>query len=676
MKNIKFFFIYNLILKYFVLILVLIFFTIPISFWLVSLIKQSQEINTNLNSVLNKEKIKNSILKNNPEATINSVFINITPDNKKTIYVGGNNLSDTSKKDKGALLISNNDGKSWLLDEYFSGVTANINKVMTDFYNNVDGESDSIIVTGEYLKSNAETGNGNSTSAGQVAYERVYYSKSNNKINTISKFIWKDLADRDFDNSKTDPYAIKGISDKIIASSIIKYNISGYIQDHIFVVANDKNIDLNNINNIPYTDSNTKINHPGIPKFKLFDIYISNNDITKNPLDPEIQNLTSFLNPPSIYGIVDASTKTVTSTNFKPLSSSFMFMSLSTTITSNYMYRAVPVIYNRCVIIENQHYTASKNNLAFDNPIVIEYGTYGSTPIYLNLSEESKSMFDNFLIKTISINPIVFINNGKNNDNFLIFGGEKDNKSYMINPHLISPGSIPTKQPSNINIQRSNLSTGSYINNIISFPTHNVPKIKNIPTISNYVLPLVVFGKDMDTSNDNIAFPDTKYIFIHNTQNFNHQGLLLANIHITRILDKKTDNTINTSSVYYSQAHSFINISQVTMIDSSNNYFAPEIASLNSEYNYIFSVYNSTKLNSDINISKYKILRNGDYYNFKKISSKKFNLIIHIAIPVIIIIMVFLIVMSFMVKDIFRSKNKKRKNNNISAYKSKNKNIH
>ena len=163
MKNIKETFLFNYKIKYMLMTVASVLTIGAMSFLVFSGIKSNKSNNGNLNSSANKTQMRNKFLTADPTAKINSIFINTTPDNMSTIYVGGTDLKVSSTSTKmGALAMSTDNGKSWTMDSYFvnpdktKDKNANnpiINKIMTDFYTDKDGTSDSIIVSGQFLKS-------------------------------------------------------------------------------------------------------------------------------------------------------------------------------------------------------------------------------------------------------------------------------------------------------------------------------------------------------------------------------------------------------------------------------------------------------------------------------------------------------------------------------------------
>ena len=649
-----------------------------------------------LNSTFNKTEIKNKFLNSDKDGKINYIFFNTTPDNKTTIYVGGTNLSNSYNTKIGALATSSDNGKTWDIDQYFINTKSEfqpiVNKIMTDFYTDKDGTSDSVIVSGRYLKSTAvpnggtSKGNGNSVSAGQIACENVYHAVGTNTINTITKTSWIDEADRDFDSSPKIPKI--GISEKVIAVSTVKSYISGFIQDHIYIITTDENIDVNNIANIPYTkkDNTTTVGHS---KFYAYDLFINYGIIYPSSLfDSKITALTNYLNPVSIYGTVTISTPTndyVSKTNtFDAESSSFVFKSGTPAQSST---NDKPELDNKCLVVENQHFGASKdtsktnpaNLKAFDRPIFIQYditkdnsGTAGA--IYLQQPDDllQVNVFNNFVVKTIAVDPGVRKDDGKDDTNLYIYAGEKDNASYMVDTDLISPESasasmIPVMPKSKTFITNADK---SFISHIITFSFIDFSKNLDTKESKKDVLPIALFGKNMNSSNGNIDFPNILVTqFLSNKQNFTNQGILLGNFKS----ELKTDLTIVTS-VSYSQASKFSSTSQAWYVDNSNNYSSTNIISFGPNYSFEVTSRNTKSLFSNKGLTKYKISKDGDGFNFYDLANKKKGIFTNTIVAVIIVIVIFFIMIVFILCYVAKLQwyKKFRINNKIKTKKLKN----
>ena len=284
--------------------------------------------------------------------------------------------------------MSNDNGKTWILDNYFANPDGNnagdipiIHKIMTDFYTYKAGTSGMIFITGEYLKSiptpssGHGQGNGNSTSAGQIAYQYVYHSKAGSKINTITKTNWTDINDRSYDSSGARRnYKKVNTASTVISSVQSDSSTSIYVQDHIYVIANDTGVNVNAHTSIPY-DFHPFDLSPGTNKFSTYDFYNASSDVTKLPVEGRLTNLSLYLNPSSIYGtMIDTNPKEVTNTTFDAKKTTFTFMSGINKSNSNEED-------NLCFIVENQHYdprypdekTNPDNTSAFVKPIIIQY---------------------------------------------------------------------------------------------------------------------------------------------------------------------------------------------------------------------------------------------------------------------------------------------------------------
>ena len=377
MKNLIDTFMSNYKIKYMLMTVASVLTIGAMSFLVFSGIKQ----NKTSNNPLSKSQIRNKLLNGDPSTgTINSIFVNTTPDKVSTIYVGGTDLKVSSASIKyGALIMSKDNGKTWVMDEYFANPekadatnTPIINKIMTDFYTDKDGTSDSIVVSGQYLKSDAAksdgkgNGNGSSVSAGQIAYENVYHSVTASTTNTITSPSWKDKADRDYDSSYGKGFSQKVVTASTVISSVQVYSSTpAYVQDHVYIITSDESINVSTIANIPST-TNT-----GKNRFNAYDfVNIASTNVKIS--DTLMIQLSKYLNPASIYGTVETD-NSVTKTTFDADTSSFVFMSGINKPKNE-------GADNLCFIAENQHYkqtpdttTLPNNSSPFDKPLMIQY---------------------------------------------------------------------------------------------------------------------------------------------------------------------------------------------------------------------------------------------------------------------------------------------------------------
>ena len=601
--------------------------------------------NKNTNNSLGKNQIRNKLFHENPsQGTINSIFVNTTPNNVSTIYVGGKDLkaSDTSTK-LGALITSSDNGKTWKLDQYFAnpdnaGATSTpiIHKVMTDFYNDKDGTSDMIVVAGEYLKSiptpgdGKGNGNGNSVTAGQIAYKDVYHSIFGSKINIIIKHKWADVAGKDYDSDYNYNDGL-GYGNKLVTASTVISSMHGsnssmpYIRDHIYIITRNRYIDVNDFSDIPSPDQQWG----KTDKFSIYDFANTSSDVKKAPVYVRMTTLSKYLNPLSIYGTHIPNTGFgITKTTFNPGATSFVFMS---GMNKPYSEGA----NHLCFIAENQHYDAQKpgektdpnNKSAFDKSIIIQYDTTGSigtatgaTYVGVNSQLDDSPIMDNFLIKSISVNPESITYDGKYGTNSLILAGEKDNKSYMINPTLVLSNlkQLDVRQP--VMPTNSSFATNkdvSYINKVIPINTYNLSNPDETKKVT--IEPLILFGKNMNTPNTNIVFPDKTYIkSTTKDQHIEGQGIMLANIKFTTTLIGGI--ATYTSSVHYSLPDSswLSSPSMVKYVDNSENYNSTELQSFRSDYTFMSFIYKVSNFFKNTDFSNYKIIKSkdGDYSIF------------------------------------------------------------
>ena len=106
----------------------------------------------------------------------------------------------------------------------------------------------------------------------------------------------------------------------------------------------------------------------------------------------------------------------------------------------------------------------------------------------------------------------------------------------------VKPPVMPTEHSFTVN------DGGSYISKVISTNIFKPENPSNTTKIS--IEPLILFGKNMDSSNANIVFPDNADIhFTPNTQNLRNQGIMLANIKLTDTTSVVNDTV--TSTVFY-----------------------------------------------------------------------------------------------------------------------------
>ena len=667
MKEINKFFIFNNKIKNIWYVIFLTLMVSIISLLLFCELKQNKNIPKYLNSSLNKTKIRNIFLKRDNQAIINSIFINTTPDKKTSIYVGGKELSD-SKGNLGALVVSIDKGITWQADKYFVNPQTStnashpvINKIMTDFYSDSNGIADSLVVEGEYLKSIPSSNNGNSLCAGQIAYERVFYTKTG-IINSLTQFAWRDIIDRDFNSSVPVP-STNEYSQKVVATSIVVHisTVNKSVQDHIYIITNDENI---SINETTYSkDSQNHIYKENISKFLAYDMILKNENIGLYPTENSLTKLIPFLNPSSIYGDTQKDfnkglASVSESSTFNAEKTSFRFISGIPTHLSTHV---APVGDDKCYIAENLHFDATLQDSSqslykpsFDYPLIIEYEMSNPASKYLTLSKDISNL-DNFLVKTIAINPITPYNDGKYDSNFLILAGEKNNASYMISLNLIGTKFTPSTFPYpsiKIDSYYNPNYDGSFITKIISFPIFNVPTTQTTSNLKTKVMPIVIFGMNMSSYNANIVLPDSDTQFIPNKQNLTGKCLLLANIHFTEDTNKATTKT----SVFYSQPNQYPTItnpySEINFVDNSKNYFTTGISSLNNDYTFSTCIYDSKyTLKSGSNLNNYRITQNANSKNnffFSKAKTPA-NLIkpIVITVSVLFIILLSSLVVSF-----------------------------
>ena len=659
-------------------------------------VKKHVVVSKTISSAFSNSKIRKALLSINSKAIINSIFINISPDNKKTIYVGGSNLRIyPGSVISGALVSSNDDGKTWRLDNYFiNPVNASIsstpviNKIMTDFYTTDKGTSDSIVISGKYLRSiprenngpsPANSGNGNSTNAGQIAYKSIYYANKNTKANMVYVRSWNDLADKDFDSSTNAPNILGG-SQKINSISTIKMYSTDNLQDHIYIITNDENSG----SYVSHTKNNI-VNELSI--FNTYDFFINNEQEEPIITEVKLTGLSKYLNPQSIYTKINRNTiykhKNFVDNNiqFDADKTSFVFMSGITRLVHS---NAWNWYNNKCYIVENQHFDAislsypqQSDLTSFDNPIFIQYtATPTPTTEYLGLDKtlKNKPLFDNFLIKSITINPISTFDDDRYDSNFLVLGGEKNNKSYMIEPQLVQSSITPDNMITPIVPPNSTTNADkSFISHIINLPRTDGKDIPGNISSVTAIAPFVLFGKNMNSSNDNIALPDSGYDFQPNKQGFKGQGLLLANIRLKTTVNTKKATMTQTSSVIYSLSRQYstkgkTETSKVNFVDNSDNYSMKWFASLSKNYTFTSSDFQQADniFSKQGDIVTFKIDKNQDG-NYHFITSnppnnykKKFNMIIHVVVPISVVFFTFSLLLLFMTKDILFVESRKK----------------
>ena len=667
MKNIKDIFMSNYKIKYMLMTVASVLTIGAMSFLVFSGIRQ----NKNSNSASNKAQIRNKFSRDDPKGKIDNIFVNTTPNKISTIYVGGSMLSD-SNGIKGSLLESTDNGKTWNTDSYFTNPTApteknmpEVTKVMTDYYKDEKGIADTIVVTGHFLKSAATTNNGNSSNSGEVAYERVFFGKTET-TNTLKTLTWIDVADRDLSASGSAP-TIQGYSAKVVAASTVTHISSGSksVHDRIYIITSDLNVNVNTVKNIPYIEGNKEKTHnKGNYKFHAYEFLLDNKNVDETPYEYSLKTLDESLNPFSIYGTV---TVTDTPANDKPNKTStfdakdttFTFMSNITTKESTSIS---PAGDDKCYVVENQHFDASTdpskttigNSNAFDYPLIISYQMSNPASKYLTVNANfPKDDFDNFIVKTIAINPKTPFNDLNYDSNYLIFAGEKNDKSYMISPTLDSSTLNPNTLAYPV-MPTDSFTTNadtSYISKVISFPLFNVPIDSKNPDSTSTVVPLVIFGKNMSSSNANIAFPDSGTKFNPNTQKLTGQGLMLASIHFTSVKGSDNKTTISTS-IYFSTTPQYTSSTQTTLVkyvDNSNNYILPGIASLNTGYNFYSSTYDITKtFTHGADLNDFKVIKSSDgknNFNFANnvTKGKNSNKKVEIAVPVVVVLLIIIL---------------------------------
>ena len=573
------------------------------------------ELSRNNHNVISKSQIRNRLLKNGSKTIINNILINKLPDGKMSIYVGGTSISDSNGL-SGALVFSTDKGLSWKTDKYFDSTgkySPIIYKIATEFYTDKNGTSDSIAVTGKYLPSIASDLNKSSNQAGQIAYKRLYYAKTNTKTNVENKSDWNDIAERD---AVIDGNTNKVTNRKIITASTVKYtsvlseNKKVVEQNHIYFVANDETVNINSIHDIPYLKRIQKY------KFYIYDLVLINNIISPSFSLKVQTNLALGINPVEIYGVSTDGQRITSTSYFDAENTSFLFKS---GIISN--HDSSDLFNNRCIIVERQAFVAyvdSDGKLAvtpYNNSIVIECDQNVSTKYIYWIQPGTTSYFDNFFINTISVNPSYFDGSESNSiKNALVFGGQKNNISYMSCPTIklvTLYGTTPLLPKFSSHIT-SNKEDGSYISKIIPFFVGSYKNNSNAEDIS-----FLIFGNKMNTSNKDLVINKTDYVLKPNIQNLKNQGLLLVNINFMSI--SLTSGIKKNTIVSFSQLKYFENSSIVNFIDNSDNYY--EIGSFtsnDSRNQYTFSGTGNNVIPSTTDIGSIIVYKTDNSTSFQK----------------------------------------------------------
>ena len=257
---------------------------------------------------------------------------------------------------------------------------------------------------------------------------------------------------------------------------------------------------------------------------------------------------------------------------------------------------------------------------------------------------------DNFLIKTLAINPVVKTDDDQNDFPLLVLAGEKDNASYMVSPNLVKSDTKPiaVKVPVMPNTSFEINKDASYISKVI--PLNVFEPKSTVPDTKTAVEPFILFGKNMSSSNDKIVFPDdTDTKFTSNTQKITGQNIMIANIMITtKMVDK---NETDTSSVFYTvpKNSGTTTSPMANYIDNSNNYSSINYPSFQSDYTFMTSTYNLDNLFGKAgDLNDYKATKDGsNHFNFSNAtnngSSKNKNKVVEIVVPVVVVILLILL---------------------------------
>ena len=133
------------------------------------------------------------------------------------------------------------------------------------------------------------------------------------------------------------------------------------------------------------------------------------------------------------------------------------------------------------------------------------------------VKSSNQNIFNNFLINTITDNPISSNTvSNKNTQYSLIFGGQKDNKSYILNTSISLCVVNRTNTPILPTLTQKpiiNEKTGSFVSKMIltSVAKSNINK-------NDMLIPLLIFGSKMNTSNSNLSVSETGYVQTTNKQ--------------------------------------------------------------------------------------------------------------------------------------------------------------
>ena len=205
------------------------------------------------------------------------------------------------------------------------------------------------MVCGKYLHSELTDKNSLSNSAGQVAFERLYYAEISTTRNLLHWQYWIDISK--FDAIK-DKSSQKIKNQKIVSVATVKFTGTSednkfiFVRNHIYLVFNDESIDVNEFKNIPSTINN----HSPVTKFYVYDLVLINN-IASLRINIKTSDIQKSMNPSDIYGS-SLDNKTVTKrTYFDSDKTSFIFKSginIKTGDSTNFN--------NKYIAIENQYY--------------------------------------------------------------------------------------------------------------------------------------------------------------------------------------------------------------------------------------------------------------------------------------------------------------------------------
>ena len=628
--------------SYFLLIVFLILGVCFLFIIVPSILKINKSIRNNLSNV-NKTQIKNNFLKDDPKATINYIFINTLPDETKTIYICGTNIKVVGGS-IGALVYSNNDGKTWENDTYFNNIqgqpTPIINKMVTEYYNDNEAVSDSLVVIGKYLPSIPSTDNESLNYAGQIEYQTIYYALPRTIINIVTHIQWTDYAWRDahFDS---DTKKVKNA--KVVAASPVRlfktlpHTKKNVLQCHIYFVTNDESVDVNGIQSASHR----------YVKFRIYDLVVHFNGNSPSFSSTPLSHLSPAINTSDMYGkVVDG--KLISKTLFDPDKSRFVFESgqLDGHGTSVSLYKSTILV----VIKHFDEDNTDKNNIkpSYDNSSVFSFDYDYYLENFYNL--ESGTVFDNFKINSVAVNPYAHdATNTSNSSNPLIFGGQKNNSAYIVSPKLIMKN-VGTESLNSTKFTSkiiTNSSGGSYITNIIPFAnSHDKIDSKKETT------PLIIVGNNINTKDLNFGSLNNAAKLTPNTQNIQNSSLLLANI--------KYNSNTQESNIIYSQKQNFENEKNTSFVDDSDNYstvLTPSINEPNYSYNFYCITNSSLYFSSSVyvRISIDKIGDNFEFFSGSKVIKKKKESIAVIIAPIIAVI-IFLMLMICLILLLVRKK--------------------